>query len=52
NKVTQQRDILAYPVLAVPALVINEEVKAFGRLPSKKEIADWLIQAQQTQVKQ
>jgi small redox-active disulfide protein 2 len=52
NKVTQQRDILAYPVFAVPALVIDEEVKAFGRLPSKKEIADWLIQAQQTQVKQ
>jgi len=52
NKVTQQREILAYPVLAVPALVINEEVKAFGRLPSKKEIADWLIQAQQTRVKQ
>jgi Thioredoxin domain len=23
DKVTQQRDILAYPVLAVPALVIN-----------------------------
>ena len=52
NKVTKQRDILAYPVLGVPALVINEEVKAFGRLPSKKEIVDWLIQAQQTQVKQ
>ncbi|MEI7827975.1 MAG: thioredoxin family protein [Euryarchaeota archaeon] len=52
NKVTRQQEILAYPILAVPALVINEEVMAFGRLPSKKEIADWLIQAQQTQVKQ
>jgi small redox-active disulfide protein 2 len=52
NKVTQRQEILAYPVLAVPALVINEEVKVFGRIPSKKEIADWLVQAQQTQVKQ
>jgi small redox-active disulfide protein 2 len=52
SKVTQQQDILAYPVLAVPALVINEEVKVFGRLPRKKEIADWLIQAQETHVKQ
>jgi small redox-active disulfide protein 2 len=52
DKVTEQQDILAYPVLAVPALVIDEEVKAFGRLPSKKEIADWLIQAQQNQVEQ
>jgi small redox-active disulfide protein 2 len=49
NKVTQQRDILAYSVLAVPALVINEEVKASGRLPSKKEIANWLIEAKQAE---
>ena len=49
NKVTHQRDILAYPILAVPALVINEEVKAFGRLPNKKEIADWLVEAKQTE---
>jgi small redox-active disulfide protein 2 len=49
NKVTQQRDILEYPVLAVPALVINEQVKAFGRLPNKKEIANWLIEAKQAE---
>ena len=35
--------------MAVPALVINEEVKAFGRLPNKKEIANWLIEAKQAE---
>lgn len=34
--------IMAYPVMSTPALVINEEVMVFGRMPSKEEIAGWL----------
>jgi small redox-active disulfide protein 2 len=34
--------IMAYPVMSTPALVIDEEVVVFGRMPSKEEIAGWL----------
>ena len=34
--------IMAYPVMSTPALVIDEEVMVFGRMPSKEEIAGWL----------
>ena len=37
--------IMAYPVMSTPALVIDEEVMAFGRMPSKDEIAGWVRQA-------
>lgn len=37
--------IMAYPVLTTPALVIDEEVMVFGRMPSKDEIAGWVRQA-------
>ncbi len=37
--------IMAYPVLTTPALVIDEEVMVFGRMPSKDEIAGWIRQA-------
>lgn len=34
--------IMAYPIMTTPALVVDEEVKASGRIPSKEEIAGWL----------
>jgi hypothetical protein len=34
--------IMAYPIMTTPALVIDEEVKVSGRMPSKDEIAGWL----------
>jgi small redox-active disulfide protein 2 len=34
--------IMAYPVMSTPALVVDEEVMVFGRMPSKEEIAGWL----------
>ena len=37
--------IMAYPVLTTPALVIDDEVMVFGRMPSKEEIAGWVRQA-------
>ena len=33
------------PITTTPALVIDEEVAVFGRMPSKDEIAGWLKQA-------
>lgn len=34
--------IMAYPVMTTPALVINEEVKVAGRMPTREEIQAWL----------
>lgn len=38
-------EIMKYPVVGTPALVINGAVKAAGRIPSPSELADWLRQA-------
>ena len=42
DHVTEMNKIMAYPVMSTPALVINEQVKVAGRMPSKEEIAGWL----------
>lgn len=47
TKVEDMRDILAYKVLATPALVIDEVVKSAGRIPGAEEIVGW-IQASST----
>jgi len=42
TKVQDMDAILAYDVTTTPALVVDEQVKVSGRLPSKDEIANWL----------
>ena len=37
--VRDMKEIMAYPITTTPALVIDEEVMVFGRMPSKEEIA-------------
>ena len=34
--------IMAYPIMTTPALVVDEEVKVSGRIPSKDELLGWL----------
>ncbi len=46
TKVTDVQAIMAYPILGTPGLVIEEQVKSSGRLPSKDEIIAWLKEAQ------
>jgi len=41
-KVTDINDIMSYPIVGTPALVIDGEVKSSGRLPTATEIAGWL----------
>ena len=41
-KVTDVNDILAYDVMATPALVINEQVLSSGRIPPRSDIEGWL----------
>jgi len=42
EKVTDYAEILKWPILSTPGLVINDKLVSAGRIPSEKEIADWL----------
>lgn len=42
EKVTDMQEIVRYDVLMTPGLVINGEVKCFGRVPERAEIREWL----------
>lgn len=44
-KVTDIREIMTYPILGTPGLVINGQVKSSGRIPRKEEIIAWLKNA-------
>jgi small redox-active disulfide protein 2 len=44
--VTKMDEIMAYPILSTPGLVINEVLKSSGRLPRKEEIIQWIKEAQ------
>ena len=45
TKVTDISAIMAYPIVSTPGLVIDEVVKASGRLPQKAEIVGWIEEA-------
>ncbi len=45
TKVEEIKDIMAYKILATPALVINGKIKSAGRIPSAAEITTWLATA-------
>jgi small redox-active disulfide protein 2 len=42
EKITNYNDIMKYPILSTPGLVINEKLVSSGRIPSQEEITDWL----------
>ena len=46
TKVEDMDAIMGYDVISTPALVIDEELKATGRIPHKEEIVDWIRAAQ------
>jgi small redox-active disulfide protein 2 len=46
-KVTEYPEIMKYPILSTPGLVINEKLVCSGRIPAPAEIAAWLAAAQQ-----
>jgi small redox-active disulfide protein 2 len=43
--VTKMDEIMAYPILSTPGLVIDEQLKSSGRLPRKEEVIAWLKEA-------
>lgn len=40
--VRDMAQIMKYPIVSTPALVIEGEVKVAGRMPSRDELARWL----------
>jgi len=46
TKVEDVSAIMEYDVVGTPALIIDGEVKAAGRVPRKDEIAAWIRDAQ------
>jgi len=45
EKVTNIAEIIKYPILRTPGLVINGRVVSSGRIPTKAEIVNWLTTA-------
>ncbi len=45
SKVERFEEIAAYKVMMTPALVVNGQVKAAGRIPTAAEITTWLATA-------
>ena len=44
-KVTETQDIMKYPIMYTPGLVINEKLVSAGRIPTMDEIKGWLVEA-------
>ena len=42
EKVEDMQQIMSYNVLSTPVLVVDEEVKCSGRIPSREEIEGYL----------
>ena len=45
SKVTDYDEIMSYPIVSTPGLVINGDVVCSGRVPTQAEITTWLVNA-------
>ena len=42
EKVTQLNDIMAYGVMMIPGLVMNEKLICVGKVPTEDELLKWI----------
>jgi hypothetical protein len=43
--VTDHEDIMKYPIMFTPGLVINEQLVCAGRIPAVNEVVGWMREA-------
>ena len=48
-KVTDYAEIMEYPILSTPGLVINEKIVCAGRIPTQADVTSWLADAMMTE---
>jgi small redox-active disulfide protein 2 len=46
SKITDYGEIMSYPILSTPGLVINGDVVCSGRVPTQAEVTTWLVNAE------
>ena len=49
EKITNYEEIMKYPILSTPGLVINEKLVCAGRIPTVSEVTTWLADAEMQQ---
>ncbi len=49
EKITKYDEIMKYPILSTPGLVINEKLVCAGRIPTVAEVTTWLADAEMQQ---
>ena len=47
TKITDYAEIMSYPLISTPGLVVNGDVVCSGRVPTQAEITSWLVDAQE-----
>ncbi len=42
EKITDMQEFMKYGVFSTPAVVVDEQVKAVGKVPGKKDVLAWI----------
>lgn len=46
SKITDYSEIMSFPIVSTPGLVINGDVVCSGRVPTQSEVTTWLVNAE------